>query len=239
MSFAGLRRDGHLTDLALEHLLDDDALPNTDAHLAGCAACSERLAAMRAEDQLTLPAFLPPSVVQEPVLPGPPANDALRWFSGLAVAAAVLIGALVALPGDTAGDGYRVKGAGITLQVFRDEGENSQRLRDGDTIAPGDRLGFRIRQRNDGHLMIIGVDQQDEPYLCFPQSRDGESVLQEAASEPRALPEAIRMDEARGSELLVAVLCDDPFDFDEMARAVLDDRIPSDCATDRVELIKP
>ncbi|MCA9568188.1 MAG: DUF4384 domain-containing protein [Myxococcales bacterium] len=242
-AMTGLRRDGHISDLALEHLLDDDALPGTEDHLATCDVCRARLAAARATDAMPLPA-LPPmaSVAPEPTITAstPGANRPWTWAPMLLAAAVALFVATAALraPGEDE-DTFRIKGASVALQVFRDEGESSQRLRDGDTIAPGDRLGFRVRQRRSGHLMVIGIDDRDEPYLCYPQSRDGESAPHGATLEPQPLPEAIRMDDKGGSELLVAIVCEEPFTFEEMSTALLEDRVPSDCATDRLELIKP
>jgi hypothetical protein len=238
LPYSGLRRDGHLDDLALELALDGTPSDAAAAHLATCAACQARLDAARAFDDAlpALPAFQPRADAT-PVEVPTAANRPWAWATVLLVAAVALFAATAAL--QERDDTFRVKGAGLALQVFKDEGGTSPRLRDGDAVEPGDRLGFRLRQRRAGHVMIIGVDQLDEPYLCYPQSNDGDAVELSASLEPRVLPEAIRLDDTRGSELLVAVLCDEPFTFDEMARAVADDSLPDDCVSDSVTLVKP
>lgn len=241
-AITGFRRDGHLTDLALEHLLDGSALPGTAEHIEHCEACQQRLQAAQ-DFEAALPA-LPPmaSVAPQPMVDAETrgANRPWMWATALTIAAVGLFVASAALqtPGREEGESFRVKGNGLTLQVFRDEGESSQRLREGDLIEPGDRLGFRVRHREGGHLMIIGVDDLDEPYLCYPQTLDGSPVYREGSTEPRALPEAIRMDATKGSELLVAVLCDEPHTYDTLSSALLEDRLPEGCVADRVELDK-
>lgn len=237
-SFSGLRRDGHLSDLGIDLVLDGEPPTGLDAHLQTCAACQARLDAAAAHDAAlpVLPDFLPASNAPSYSEPKP-ANRPWMWASTLLVAAVALFAATAALQAND--DGIRVKGSSITLQVFKDEGDSSARLRDGDQVQPGDRLGFRLRQRRAGHVMIIGVDQLDDPYLCFPQSEEGDSIELKASSEPRALPEAIRMDDTRGNELLVAIVCDAPFTYETMAQAVVDDQIPSDCVTDSLTLEKP
>lgn len=237
-TFSGFRRDGHASDLALDLLLDGDAPAGLEAHLQSCAACQARLDAASAHDAALpiLPDFARPSsaaTYREPTA----ANRPWMWTSVLLAAAVALFAATAVL--QPADDGIRVKGSSVLLQVFKDEGDSSARLRDGDQVSPGDRLGFRLRQRRAGHVMIIGVDQLDEPYLCFPQSEEGDSIELTAASEPRALPEAIRMDDTRGEELLVAIVCDAPFTYEAMAQRVVDDRIPDDCVTDSLTLEKP
>lgn len=234
------RRDGHLTDLALDVLVEDGSLEGTDAHLASCSVCRERLEAAAAVELPELPAFsrMPAgaSIAQPEPVPAP-ANRPWRVVALLAAAAAVLLVVGTQLGGEE-DDGIRIKGSGLSLQVFRDEGDHAERLRDGDTIAAGDRLGFRVRNREAGHLMILGLDSRDEAYLCYPQYRDGDSEPVDAAPRAVQLPEAIRMDAAPGTETLVAVFCEDAFTFEGMADAVKHDALPAGCSLDEVALEK-
>ena len=177
------RRDGHLTDLALDQLLEDGTLEGTDAHLESCAVCRDRLAAANAVELPVLPFAekrgLPPqaSVAAQPAQPAA-ANRPWMWAALLVTAAAAAVLLAMAVPSvdePVDPDGIRIKGAAVGLQVFRDEGDRSERLRSGDRIAAGDRLGFRVRNRTAGHLMIVGVDARSETYLCYPQGLDGAS----------------------------------------------------------------
>ncbi|MEZ4320281.1 MAG: hypothetical protein R3F61_22570 [Myxococcota bacterium] len=237
----GLREDGHLTDLALEYALAGTPLPATAAHLDTCAECTARLAAADDVALPELPGLQMPvqaAVVADAVAQAPePANRPWVWAVGALAAAAV---ALIAVPLAMApqDDGVRVKGAALSLQVYRDEGETSPRLKDGDLVSPGDRLGFRIRNRDRGWLMVLGLDAADDPYLCYPQNEGGRAVETDASPRPRPLPEAIRMDDTPGTETLVAVLCDRPFAFEAMAERVRADDLPEGCAIDELTLEK-
>ncbi|MCB9675496.1 MAG: hypothetical protein H6737_10295 [Alphaproteobacteria bacterium] len=230
----GLREDGHLTDLALEYALDGAPLDATRAHLDTCGVCRARLEAAR---DIELPAMPELAAPTAPVLQTPePANRPWMWAVWLAAAA---VAALVAVPLlRPADDGLRVKGAGLSLQVYRDEGETSARLKDGDPIAPGDRLGFRVRNRDAGYLMVLGIDSADAPYLCYPQHGGGSAEEVGESPRPRPLPEAIRMDDTPGTERIVAVLCEGPFDFETMADAVSEDDLPAGCTMDGLTLEK-
>ena len=240
------RRDGHLTDLALDQLVEEGSLDGTEAHLEACAVCRDRLAAANAFE-LPVPVAdekrgLPPqaSVAAPPAQPAA-ANRPWMWAALLvtAAAAAVLLGINVLSSGDPGEpDGIRVKGVAVGLQVFRDEGDTSERLRSGDVIAAGDRLGFRVRNRTEGHLMIIGVDARSEGYLCYPQGLDGASEQVEAAPVATQLPEAIRMDATPGSERLVAIFCKNAFDYDDVIADLIEGSAPADCAIDEVVLEK-
>ena len=230
------RRDGHLTDLALDALVEDGSLEGTEAHLASCAVCRERLEAAQAVELPPMDLPLPSSLQAPPPTP----TAANRPWAMLALVAAAAVALLVAgtqlAPRET--DGIRIKGSGLTLQVFRDEGARSERLRDGDTVAAGDRLGFRVRHRDEGHLMVLGIDGRDEAYLCYPQHRDGDAEPVDAAPNAVQLPEAIRMDATPGTETLIAVVCDVPFTFDAMADALKADDLPDGCVLDEVALEK-
>jgi hypothetical protein len=232
------RRDGHLTDLALEHTLDGASLEGADAHLSTCHTCADRLQAARAvelPDLRTMPASVQPLAA----LPAP-ANRGWYGLVGLLVAAVALFAALPLLrPTTGPSDGIRLRGDGLSLQVFRDAGEISERLRDGDPVAPGDRLGFRVRNRDAGHLLILGLDDAGGAYLCYPQGGGGSSVEVRPSGTPRTLPEAVRMDEQRGTERLFAVLCEEPFALDAVIDPVSAGETPPGCAVDGITLVKP
>lgn len=213
------RRDGHLSDLGIDYTLQGKSLPGTDGHLGDCVSCSRRLVAAG----------------QVGRVPQAAANRA--WvFGGLALAAAASLFLLPATVG--VDDGMRVKGAGLHLEVFLDAGTHSRRLANGDVVAPGDRVGFRVRHEA-GHLMILGVDAAHEPYLCYPQREGGLAASVGQRSEPQALPEAIRMDQTRGAERIVAVFCDQPFEFEYVAPYVGEGKTPAGCATQDLTLEKP
>lgn len=247
----GLRHDGHLTDLALEYALDGSPLPATEGHLESCDTCQQRLAAADAVELPEIPglsdgatATMPPqaSLVEPQAAPTQVESANRPWMAAVGAmlaAAAILLVAVPAVLSTGPDDGIRVKGGGLALQVFRDEGETSARLKDGDTVAPGDRLGFRVRNRDAGYLLVFGVDSADAPYVCYPQSEGGDAVEVEASARPRQLPEAIRMDEAAGTETLFAVLCEGPFTLDEVVDAARAGDAPAGCALDRVTLEKP
>lgn len=239
------RRDGHLTDLALDVIVEDGSLEGTAAHLESCGVCRARVEAAAAVELPANPFApvekrgLPPqaSVATPPAQPSA-ANRPWVWATLLVATAAALL-VVANLPGEPAPDGIRIKGSGVALQVFRDQGDRSERLRDGDTIAAGDRLGFRIRNRNAGHLMVLGLDARDEAYLCYPQGGEGHSEAVTASEVATPLPEAIRMDDTPGTERLIAVFCDAAFTFDTIVDALQDDALPSDCRIDEVVLEKP
>lgn len=221
------RSDGHLHDLAIEDVLDEDAAPEALAHLASCGVCADRVAAAGA-------IALPPMRARQP------ANRSMGWWlSGLGIAAAALGLALLG-PADPApvDDGFNVRGSKVSLQVYRDEGGSSRRLGDGDAIATGDRLGFQVQHRA-GHLMVLGIDARSEPYLCYPQRGGGRSIAVDPSPAPRTLPEAIRMDNNLGPERLVAVLCDAPFTLDEAARALQSGDLRRGCSASEITVVKP
>lgn len=244
-----LRTDGHLHDLAIEDVLDGGDSPEAAAHLRTCALCRQRLAAADAVQlpplQLSQQRTIPTTAITQ----GPdtgrarPANQPLgRWLTlataAIAAAALLLVAPRVRQPDPDRDDGFNVRGSKVSLRVYRDEGASSRRLRSGDTIATGDRLGFRVQHRA-GHLMVLGIDARSEPYLCYPQQGGGVSVEVPPSPAPRTLPEAIRMDHTAGPERLVALLCSDPFTLDEAAEALQHGEPPRGCSASEITVVKP
>ena len=227
------RRDGHLTELAIDHLLENAPLSGSEDHVRDCSTCQARVAAA---DLVPLPALQFPAHASEAKAPAVPTPSNRPFLLALlAVAAAALLVFNLPVQVD---DGIRVKGSGLSLQVFRDEGGTSARLHSGDEIQAGDRLGFRVRNRDEGHLMIIGLDGNGDGYLCYPQGEGGAAMPTTSNLSPATLPEAIRMDEVLGDEHLIAVLCEEPFTYEETVSSLQEgDAIPG-CTTSEITLVK-
>ncbi|MEQ1572479.1 MAG: hypothetical protein ABMA64_43060 [Myxococcota bacterium] len=166
------------------------------------------------------------------------ANDDRGWFRGGFAAAALVACALAlgTLARPTADDGIGVRGSGLQLRLYLDQGGSSRRLRDGDPIAPGDRIGFSV-DHPAGYLMVVGTDDDGAPYLCYPQGGGGAAERVDATPEPRPLPEAIRVDATPGAERITAVLCDHPFTLEQLADPSADGA--AGCARSVVTVVKP
>ncbi|MEE2787747.1 MAG: hypothetical protein VX589_10440 [Myxococcota bacterium] len=217
-----LTRDGHLSDLSLERILGGEIPPDVaDGHLADCPECQRRLAALRAHQATYLS---PPLRLPRPQPRGP-------WLIPAIVAAAAVVfylslgqqplseinegGLVPSYPEDT----YRIKG-GLNVEFFVKRGSSVQKLKDGDVVHPGDRLGFRTATVSDGHLMIVGVDGQREPYLCFPQQNGGRSSPVQSNRSMVTLDEAVVFDDVLGREDIVAIFCENGFQFTELRDAL-------------------
>lgn len=213
--------DGHLHDLGLELLLARaPAADEAAAHVAACQTCQARVAAARA--------------IHAPPRRSPWASPA-RWFGLVGLGAAAVAAVFLLAPGSEE-DALRTKGSAVALEVFRDaQGAASERLRDGDEVHAGDRLGFRVRSRDAGHLLILGTDG-GAPYLCYPQGLGGRSAPIAATAAASDVPEAVRMDDKLGEERLVAIVCDAPFEVAQVAG--LDAALPPGCRSAAVTLRK-
>jgi hypothetical protein len=214
-----LSRSGALLDLTIErHLageLSEADAALVEAHLASHPACRARHEAAARDRaafrQRPVPVWMnapPPAHVAE-VVPLRPARRTWAYAGAVALAAAALLAVLVGLPAapDTAPDVVRVRGDGLELGVYT---EDSTPLEFGSDVATGARLGFRIRSREAGHLVIVGVDDAGGAYPCYPQG--GGSAPVEAHTDPVSLDEAIRLDGTPGTERLVALRCAAPID---------------------------
>ncbi len=255
------RRDGHLSDLGLERLLAGEVERElAEPHLATCPTCAARLAQLEAP--LPLPQLragsrasrTPParSSPPEPLfsLPAPPAAGASpeaveagegrsagaggRWWlvGGLAAAAAALLVVLGGRSEDP--QGWRARGAGPTLEVYVARGEGAARLRDGDAVRPGDRLGFRLRDPEGGHVLVVGVDATGAVYPCWPP--DGRSRPLPPSLQPTQLDAAVAVDATPGDERIVAIRCAAPIGLTDVAPA--GPPAPAGCSVSELRLVK-
>jgi hypothetical protein len=113
-------------------------------------------------------------------------------------------------------EGVRRKGQEFAFEVFVDAPTGARPVATGEAVEAGARVGFRVHPRSSGHLLIVGVDEQGNDYLCFPQKGGGGSASWEASERARAVEEAVRFDAVPGREHLVALYCERPISWEEV-----------------------
>lgn len=236
-----------LDRLHLEELPAPERL-QVQQHLEGCALCRQRQQRVHGFDQaLSLPPLvLPPLEALPEAPPGaaarqPPGGRVLpfpRWaMAAAAVAAAAVLLFLVWPATQGAGpqpeDGLRLKGralpparpaameVGFSWEVFANDEQGTRPVASGDAVHPGERLGFRVHPRRSGHLLIVGVDDRGQDYLCYPQRQQGHAALVAASASPYSLEEAVRLDEVMGHERLLALFCPEPVSLEQIKPGLL------------------
>lgn len=270
-----LTREGHLTELTLNRLVAGELSAGqqtyVEEHADACAECEARRGAV---SQFDSAASFSPSAA---VLAAAEAGDAADRGSGAVVdlgearskrrggmlgAAGLVLAAAAALflvvnlsqkpeptitPNETIDDGIRLKGAGLSLEVYaKGDGEKPRAVGNGDVVRPGDRLGFRITSREDGYMMIVGADDSGEMYPVYPAgSRRAKFLAGEQTS--RELEAAIRLDDAGRHERLVLARCPAAFEIRDLGpffkgapdavQRPSEDRM-TDCVYDDVVLTK-
>lgn len=209
-----LRRDGQCSDLTLERWLAGELSEAErallDAHLDAHPADRARADALQ-RDQAAL---APPKPSRAPL-----------WSGGalLALAAGLLL-AFWWSPSprpifDGPDDGIRIKAGALDLEIFVHNGEGSRLAAEDEVVHPGDRVGFRVKARGAGYVLVAGVDEAGAPYPCWPagEAPDGAPWDHEA---PVALDQAMSLDGALGEERFVAVHCQQPITFEALSTAM-------------------
>ena len=235
------RRDGGLTELTLDrYRLGDLTEDERQAVARRLDEQPEVRAVLQAMDEFDSAHELrPPAALVAAIAAGEarPPKDAkvLQFRRRMRVGAPVALGLLAAAaavslvaptnelspgPAVVSGDDFRVKGAGFGVELHAHDGAESRRLAPGASVRPGERLGFRVEGGSGGHLLIAGIDAKHDPYLCYPQDTGGASALAPEGKEAQVLNAAVRLDDAPGVETVVAVLCDAPFAYGEIAAAM-------------------
>lgn len=229
VSVSPFARDGHLHELGLEAYvsgsLDADAMAQVDTHLATCPICQAMVADARADDRLPLPAWTPKAEVQ--TVPDAANRPWRAWMAPISVVAAALVAFLVmptpssdvVAPDDT--DVMRSKGM-VQLGVWADEGPSSRRIGDGQFAFADDRLGFELSTSKDGWFLVVGVDDDGQAWLGYPQDGSQRAVSVQATQQPEDLGAAVQLDGTLGSERIVGLLCDKPLSFGDVEARVVE-----------------
>ena len=103
-------------------------------------------------------------------------------------------------------------------------------------MFPGERMGFRVKARELGYLLVLGRDDTGNRYLCYPEGVIGDAVAVpfHESPEPQVLPTAMRFDDILGSEHITAIFCPAPFGADEVGENMQ----PPGCVSREVTLKK-
>lgn len=213
-----------LSSFALDQLVAKDlggsAYAAARAHLAVCARCSNRLARFAA---VAPPPFqdLEANVPTEPkVIPRARAARYLRWVGPVTAGVTLVVAAsavvFVLNPRDSDSGATRVKGTVALGVIVRRESGETERLGQGDAVAPGDALRFEVAASRAGYVAVLGLDGAGYVSAYAPASGPMPSI---AGGAPTVLPGSIVEDDTLGAERIVALLCAQPHPLDELRAA--------------------
>lgn len=252
----------HTLDLFVLGELDEKKRRACAAHLKACSICAEK--ARRASLGFDAhPTFDAASVVDglhrtfagqktppwvEAALDTRPSGSAekrsfrrgtLRWAGALMTgfaAAALMISLHVREDVGESVETVRAKG-GAKLEVFRNRSGKVLETVTGDSFQDGDHLRFKVNLPFEGYVLLVGVEQGERIYPCFPIGGNAEKL---DASRDFVLPDAVRLDDSKGEEWLHLILCKESFDISDVH--VGDEPgtlfLPEGCATDSFKMNK-
>ncbi len=218
---AGLDREWHLSPLTVERIVAGEPAEGPIAeHLAGCDECQTAIEQVRADAS----ALRPPARLREAAAgrtTGAPTNRVAIYGAVVALAAVGLFFALRPGPATvetTPTPDIRIKG-GFALEIIaRDPAKGAQRtIEQGDTVRPGEQLGFKASAASAGHLLILGVDGKGATYPVYPRGAAPKGAAFGPQAQAAALDSAIEFDASTGSETLVALFCAAPVDYPAVA----------------------
>jgi hypothetical protein len=204
------------SELALLQLdageLAADAATTLIAHAERCERCTAMLAEIRA-DRAALAGVTP-------MWAAPRRTVRVAWLAAPALLAAAGLVLFVALRRDAADapgvlqDGVRVKGSGLSLEVFVRHAGQVRRARDGEDVTPGDALRFALRGHGAAHVAVLSRDGAGVASVYAPRTA---VTLTARAHE---LPGAIELDATPGPERLIAIACATPFEVEPLRAAL-------------------
>lgn len=233
------------SDLKLDRLLngelDEEAAASLRVHLEGSVACRRRLdeleaarAAWRAEaPALDLEALRAPRGASSSPSAPPRSRGRVPFLvaagSGLAAAAAAVL--LSVGVGTPAVDEVRTKGDGAALSFHVLHDGVARAGRDGEVVAPGDRLRFTVRVAEDAHVVVLGRDASGAVSVYA-----GPAAV---ARGERPLADAVELDDVLGDERLFLFACAAPPAIDALKAAVATDAPRAEgCVVDVARLVK-
>jgi hypothetical protein len=217
------------SDLLLDRWLAGELTPAEaraqEGHLASCAFCESRRAALleaRRRFAGEAPSFASLAAAARAAPHSAPAprsgpvprsrrTASLRWLAGgCGLAAAALLALAIgepwrASPSDGIDTfGTRTKGGPASLGWVVQRGERVFAGRPEQRLHPGDAVRFTITAHEPVFVAVLGLDAGGKPSVYYP---DAERLARVEPGSDQVLPAAIALDTAPGDERLYAVFC--------------------------------
>jgi len=205
---ASLKREGCLSDLALDLLVADRAAPRP-AHLTACAECSARLASfVESSDRDAVRALAiarrAASVVEKP-------RFALRWPAFAAAGASLAALLVVVAPtfddartvAPVVDDGVRSKGVGLEVFVRREGAVRA--ASSSDRFREGDALRLKVTAPSRAYVLVVGVTDSGAVTVYHPFGGEASASTDGGVG---LLPGSLVLDGAKETETLLVVASD-------------------------------
>ena len=205
--------EGCYSDLMIDRLVvgELDGTPEGASvldHLASCATCRDRKAALERAQRH------PPTLTRPPFGASARTWRGARPLAGVLLAAAALL-ALVVVRRPTSRerapsvDDTQVKGDGIVaeLVVRRRNSGHVEAVGPGDVLHPGDAIRVRVRSPRAGYLVVMGLDGRGEVSQYVPAANGAPLAAKAGETTPEG---SVILDDSVGAEQLIVALCDSP-----------------------------
>ncbi len=199
------------TELELEAYLLGSASPRLAPHVEGCARCREQLEEMRRLGEEFRRDVYPRTV--DAVVTRAGRRGAPRWLLVAVPVAAAAAALLVVRTGPPPGY-LGVKGGGLALTVFVQDGGSVRAVADGQPVAAGAALRFEVRPARACRLWIVSVDGAGQVSRLFPARGEAASV-----AAPGALPGGAVLDGRAGPERVYAICTPEPLPLTAVEQA--------------------
>jgi hypothetical protein len=237
--------EGCLSSFRIDQLIADELAASIARaardHLAGCARCRTRLAAIEKDREAfasSPPLPIPPAVALGPRPPRAWAPRRAWWLAAPALAAAGLL-LWVWRPRDRSVLGeVRSKGASH-LELFVEHGGTVRAAGPDELVVPGDRLQFAYSSAQAQFLAILSVDTSGTANVYYAVNDAAAPI---SAGEHVTIDRSIVLDDTLGAETLYGVFCARPIVVTSMVDDLRahPDRAPreSGCAVETLRIGK-
>jgi anti-sigma factor RsiW len=208
----------HLDALVLEALPPGERA-RVQAHLAGCARCSDRLSLRNDAGERFVAEVLPRTA---PALLARRRRRARRpvWPLFLVVPALAAAGLLMVARGRKAGvtDGDLTWKGAPPVRAFARRDARTFELSAGTPAAPGDAVRFVVGPTGAPWLLVASVDADGHAQVYFPFGGKRSGAVDPSAR--LALPDSVILDETPGPERVFVFASREPLDAGPVLRAL-------------------
>ena len=205
------------SDLRLEaHLLDPER-SGLAQHVGGCDSCRVRLERMNAEaddfNQYVFPATVEAVVASAAPRPG------LGWFAAFLPAAAACAAALLFLVRPVPPEGFlAARGEVLSLEVFTESPEGARQLVNGELLAEGAPLRFRVKTTVPCRVQVVSADCEGHVVVLYPPPGEDSPLV----SGTTVLPTGAKLGGDEGPERIFALCSREPLPMLALAASLTD-----------------